>query len=258
LFDGGVSPINIKAGITSDAVTIDSLPDGSVLSFVIPPTTTRVDGDPVFSRLPNGKFALTSWSVPGDPPDAGNYLLYHEASCPQVVHANVKAIGPSHDAGCQNNTTLTSGKSSQIFANGDDTYLFHMLDGEILLAHIGDATRSAAKDKKRNGVCRQEGEGWSWGYGFGKREYDDESRMGARFRDTDTKRSPGVVRVRQNWDEESSEALLHVGSLARARMGGVDGMPRWLRIARMGSASVTTEMKSRRPSQRGQESASMS
>ncbi len=129
----------VRAGSSTDGLTVASY-GTDILSWLSDQSSTTITyGDPVFSRLSNGRWAMTSWSAPDDP-RGGNILLYHEADCPTVDDDAVIAIVPSDDAGCQPTPTLTGGKSSQVFAADGSNYLFHMIMGNVYLSRLSDAS----------------------------------------------------------------------------------------------------------------------
>lgn len=100
-------------------------------------------GDPVYSLLSNGNWAITSWSAGADPRGAG-FLLYHESTCPTVDDDAVVAIGPSSESDCQDVRSLTIGKTSQIFDVDGENYVFHSTGGDIFLARITDGNKTTS------------------------------------------------------------------------------------------------------------------
>lgn len=139
-------------GVGENAVAIGSSEDGLVVSsYGLNALTWNITvdksekyhyGDPVFSRLADGSWTMTAWSGPADPRGAA-YLLYHESGCPLVDDDAVIAIGPSSAVGCAEVRGISMGKSSQVFDGPAGHYVFHMIGGEIYLAHLSDATQSA-------------------------------------------------------------------------------------------------------------------
>lgn len=137
----GVGENGVRLGFSDDYTTVESTGLDAV-QFTVSKTETDIYGDPVFSRLSDGSWALTSWSSPEDT-RGGNYLIYYESSCPVVDDDKVIVIGPSTASGCAKMRSLTGGKSSQVFAADDGNYVFHMIGGEVYLAHLSDAEHSA-------------------------------------------------------------------------------------------------------------------
>lgn len=149
----GLDHVNdVRAGLTADGALIDSL-GVKVMEWTQPimgaPTTGSVYGDPVFSRLANGRWAMTARSTENDP-KGGSLLMVHEADCPQVVDDDVRHLKPVSGAGCAPFANSNMGKTSQIFSSGDDSYLFLMSGGDVYLVHVGDADKSVAD---LAGVC---------------------------------------------------------------------------------------------------------
>ncbi len=138
MMQNGMGKNGIRIGTTENGSTIDSSTTDA-LAWSVGGDIKYTYGDPVFSYLQNGMWGMTSWTAKSDPRGA-NFLLYHEASCPTVNDADVIAIGPSSATGCVAGSNITGGKTSQIFAVGKDEYVFHMIGGEIYLAHLSDKT----------------------------------------------------------------------------------------------------------------------
>lgn len=142
LFMNGAGENTVRVGTTTDGGTVESY-DATVLDWTQGANHTYSYGDPVYSRLPGGTWAMTARSSNQDP-RGSNYLLYHESSCPLVDDSAVVAIGPSTAAGCKSMKAATMGKTSQVFT--DDTgknYIFHMAEGSIYLTYLSDETHSA-------------------------------------------------------------------------------------------------------------------
>ncbi len=131
----------VHAGTTTDGLVVRSS-TRDVVRWAQTATSLQPYGDPVFSRLPDGRWAMTSWSGHDDPRGAG-VLLYHESTCPQVDDSAVIALGPSHDRACVNALTLLGGKTSQVFGADGGNWVFLMNGGEIWLAHLADPGRPA-------------------------------------------------------------------------------------------------------------------
>lgn len=137
----------VRVGVTKDGKLVDSY-DTDVLSWKAL-SDQKVYGDPVFSRLSNGKWAMTARSGAQDP--RGSFaLMYHEASCPKVVDADVKVIRPSSGGSCKNVSNLVMGKVSQVFDVDGSNYIFSMISSEIYLIRLSDKTHSALD---LSGVC---------------------------------------------------------------------------------------------------------
>ena len=139
----GVGENAVALGTSVDGKTVSSLgANGLTWNIRVDKTEKYHYGDPVFSRLADGTWTMTSWSGPSDPRGAA-FMLYHESSCPVVNDDAVIAIGPSSAAGCAKVGGLTMAKTSQVFDGPEGHYVFHMAGGEIYLARLSDATHSA-------------------------------------------------------------------------------------------------------------------
>ncbi len=146
----GVGENTVELGSTTDGTTVSSYGvTGLTWNIRIDKTEKYHYGDPVFSRLNDGTWTMTAWSGQNDPRGAA-YLLYHESECPIVDDDAVVAIGPSSEAGCQKVRGITMAKSSQVFDGPDGQYVFHMIGGEIFLAHLSTATQRA---KELDSMC---------------------------------------------------------------------------------------------------------
>ncbi len=99
-------------------------------------------GDPVFSRLSNGRWAMTAWTGFEDPHGAGQLML-HESACPTVVETDVKVLGAKAASGCKAAPIVTSGHTSQIFEASGSNYVFHAISGELYLTRLTDSTHAA-------------------------------------------------------------------------------------------------------------------
>ncbi len=142
-FIDGVGTNAVRIGSTIDGENIQST-DVTALEWDQGKEIVDSYGDPVFSYLPNGNWTLTSWSTQDDPRGAGA-MLYWEGVCPVVDDDEVVAFTPSSDSGCETTKTLQIGKTSQVFAQGEDTYVFHSTLTGIHLAHLSDATHAATE-----------------------------------------------------------------------------------------------------------------
>lgn len=141
-FVNGTGVNTVATGLTSDGTTVSSY-GVTALDWNIGQNEQYHYGDPVMSRLSNGNWAMTAWSGPRDPRGAA-FLLYHEAACPVVNDDDVVAIGPSSAEGCKQVRGVDMAKTSQVFEGPDGNYVFHMIGGEIYLAHLSDATHKAS------------------------------------------------------------------------------------------------------------------
>ena len=140
-FVNGTGNNTVEAGSTVDGISVSSY-GVTTLDWNIGKNEQYHYGDPVMSRLSDGNWAMTAWSGQRDPRGAA-FLLYHEASCPVVNDADVIAVGPSTAAGCKQVRGIDMAKTSQVFEGPDGNYVFHMIGGEIYLAHLSDASHSA-------------------------------------------------------------------------------------------------------------------
>ena len=130
----------VRVGVTKDGKIVDSY-NANVLSWKAL-GDQKVYGDPVFSRLSNGKWAMTARSGAQDP--RGSFaLMYHEAACPKVVDADVKVIKPLTGSACKATSNLVMGKVSQVFDVDGSNYIFSMISGEIYLLRLSDKTHTA-------------------------------------------------------------------------------------------------------------------
>jgi hypothetical protein len=131
----------VRAGFTTDNRLIDAY-RRDVASWVVLGGATRVYGDPVISRLANGRWAMAAGTGHDDPRGA-SALMYHEAACPQVTDSAVKVLNRSSAVGCEANGMVAMAKPSQVFAAFGSNYIFLMADGRILLTRLTDATHVA-------------------------------------------------------------------------------------------------------------------
>ncbi|MFO0756814.1 MAG: hypothetical protein U0359_09995 [Byssovorax sp.] len=138
----GMGQNAVRAGTSGDGVVVHGQ-GTAVVSWAQGPGTTSAYGDPVISRLPDGRFTMTSWTGPNDARGAFR-LLYHESACPQVSDAAVHVIAPASGPGCMPAPNLMMAKSSQVFAAEGGLYLFLMNGGRVYLAHLEDATHPAS------------------------------------------------------------------------------------------------------------------
>jgi hypothetical protein len=131
---------NNRVGITYDGKVVD-IDNFDVLK--VTRGTSKVSyGDPVFSRLSNGRWAMTAWTGFEDPHGVGQLML-HESACPKVVEADVKVLGAKSASGCKAAPIVTSGHTSQIFEASGSNYVFHAISGELYLTRLTDSTHAA-------------------------------------------------------------------------------------------------------------------
>lgn len=140
LMTNGSGDNGVTVGTSMDGLVVNSYKTDAI-KWTVSKNNHDIYGDPVFSYLSNGNWAVTAWSSHEDSRGPG-YLLYNEASCPQMNDEETIAIGPSKASGCSNTRNVTGGKSSQVFSDEDGNYLFTMINGEIYLNHISDASQS--------------------------------------------------------------------------------------------------------------------
>lgn len=130
----------VRVGFTSDQRVID--PYGvSVLTWQVLGGQTRIYGDPVFSRLSSGRWAMTAWSGPDDP-RGGLALMYHESECPQVTDSAVRVIGASAAESCEPLSALVMAKTSQVFEVDGSNYVLAMNGARVMLVRLNDASGS--------------------------------------------------------------------------------------------------------------------
>ena len=134
----------VRAGFTSDMRVVTPY-NAQVVQWQVLGGQARIYGDPVMSRLSNGRWAMMAGTSNVDPRGA-NAMMYYEASCPRVDDAAVKIVGRSSASGC--NTQGTGGwvgaKFSGIFDVSGSNYVFVMIDGRIHLMRLTDATHTAS------------------------------------------------------------------------------------------------------------------
>lgn len=128
----------VRVGSTTDGRSVDTY-GTNVLEWQARGAAISY-GDPVFSRLPSGRWAMTAWSGPNDPRGSAA-LLYHEADCPRVDPSAVRVIRPASGSGCQAVPGLVMAKTSQVFEAEGGLYVFTMAGAQVLLVKLADATR---------------------------------------------------------------------------------------------------------------------
>jgi hypothetical protein len=133
-FRDGVGENAVRLGYSDDAIGVGSYDEDALLWEVGPASSSAVEyGDPVVSRLSNGQWALTAWTRDGE-------LIYGENSCPIFAADDVAQLTASSASGCQARSSLTGGKSSQVFASEGNNYVFTMIGGRIYLNRLTDTT----------------------------------------------------------------------------------------------------------------------
>jgi hypothetical protein len=130
---------NNRVGITHDGKVVD-IYNFDVLKVTRPGGLAF--GDPVFSRLSNGRWVMTAWTGFEHPRGVGQLML-HESACPTVVEANVKVLGAKTATGCKAANEVTVGHTSQIFDANGSQYILHAIRGELYLTRLTDGTHAA-------------------------------------------------------------------------------------------------------------------
>ncbi len=135
-FVDGVGKNATRAGWTADGVTI--VGEGNdVLNWEQKGGHDYAYGDPVFSLLQSGKWAVTARG------GGSQELMYGESTCPMMDDDAIVRIVPSDAPGCKQTSSLTMGKTSEIFPIGGSNYVFHMVSSEVYLAKLSDEDHSA-------------------------------------------------------------------------------------------------------------------
>lgn len=136
-FQNGVGINKVQVGSMASSDQVVQSYDMVTLDWEQGPDLVDSYGDPVFSRLPNGNWTLTSWTTPDDPRGAGA-MLYWEGACPIIDDTEVVAFTPSNATGCEAERVLQIGKTSQVFGADGGTYVFHSTRSGVHLAHLSD------------------------------------------------------------------------------------------------------------------------
>lgn len=139
-FKDGTGENSVRVGKSEDGVKVSSY-DVVALDWKLSMSNTLGYGDPVFSYLSNGKWAVTARSSRG-----ASDLKYGESSCPVIDDNEVVSLGVSTASGCKKVSAINGGKTSQIFDVEGQNYVFHMIMGEIFLANVSDV-------KNLNAMC---------------------------------------------------------------------------------------------------------
>ena len=103
----------VRAGTTTDGRVIDST-GVNLLTWQPLDRGSQGYGDPVFSRLPNGRWLMMAGTPPDDP-RGNSVMVVHEGSCPRVAESAVTVLRPSTAAGCATTAVELSGKFSEAF-----------------------------------------------------------------------------------------------------------------------------------------------
>lgn len=143
-FEYGVGKNGVTAGTSLDGISVTSSTTDAMIWSVGKQATknNRTYGDPVISYLPSGMWAMTAWSGSNDPRGQGR-LLYAEASCPTIDENSVIAIGASSAKECARMESVTSGKTSQVFSQNGNTYIFHSMMGEVYITQLSSPQEQA-------------------------------------------------------------------------------------------------------------------
>lgn len=129
----------VRVGATRDGIEIDSRDRDAATWTVF--GQSQVFGDPVLSRLANGRWALTATASPEDP--RGPFaLLYYEADCPLGVPSPgspaIRAIVAGEAEGCRRARETVMAKTSQIFAAYGSAWMFVSNMGSVQLLRVSD------------------------------------------------------------------------------------------------------------------------
>lgn len=135
-FVNGIGKNATRAGWTTDGVTIFG-EGNDVLDWEQSGGHDYAYGDPVFSLLQSGKWAMTARG------GGSQELMYGESTCPTMDDDAIITISPSTAPGCMQTDSLTMGKTSEIFSVDESNYVFHMVGSEIYLAKLSDDEHSA-------------------------------------------------------------------------------------------------------------------
>lgn len=143
---------HVYPSISSDGIVMDAY-GVAVMEFDTMGDDIDPYGDPNFSLLSNGNWAMTS-STGIDHPSGASQLLYYEASCPQVVDDDMVLITPSEADGCEETALVSLGKRSEVFDMGDGGNGIFLTTGlYVNLVRLSDATHDAA-DLGSTGICQ--------------------------------------------------------------------------------------------------------
>ena len=134
----------VRAGFTADGRTITSYGATGVLQWRVLGGATQVYGDPVFSRLANGRWAMAAGTGFDDTRGRGA-LMYHEAACPQVTDAAVKVLNRSTAAACEPTGLVAMAKPSQVISVEGSNDIFLKADAKVMLTRLTDTTHAATE-----------------------------------------------------------------------------------------------------------------
>lgn len=133
---------SVKAGSTTDGRVIDT----SGVSFLTWQPVGRLTtsyGDPVFSRLANGRWTMTAGSGSEDPRGDAQ-LMYHESTCPKVDEAAIRVIPVSSSSSCISTRGMMIGKTTEMFSIDGAQYVFSTSELGVRLIKLADTSRNAA------------------------------------------------------------------------------------------------------------------
>ncbi len=130
----------VMAGSTLDGFEIDSAGFTSI-AWEGPMVADNRYSDPVVSRMPDGTWTVTSRSAPTDSHGA-HLLMYSENSCPEfpeIDDPNIHYLSALEGSECITQTRTLMAKTSQVFEADGEWYVFHAVESELWLAHLGNA-----------------------------------------------------------------------------------------------------------------------
>ena len=134
---------SVRAGTTLDGRTIDSS-GVNLLTWQPLIRGSRGYGDPVFSRLPNGRWVMMAGTPPDDP-RGSSMIVIHEGACPRVEESAVTVLPFSRASGCATSGTVLSGKFSEVLTVDGSSYVFANTGGQVRLLRLSDAGRTPAQ-----------------------------------------------------------------------------------------------------------------
>jgi len=132
---------SVRAGTTSGGIHVTGA-GRETMAWTQTGASPDAYGDPVWSRLGNGRWAMMAGTGTNDSRGRGR-MLYQEGDCPILDEAALHVLGPRDATGCKSAPSLVGGKTSQIFAVGGDHYVFFMNGGELHLAHLAGPSTAA-------------------------------------------------------------------------------------------------------------------
>jgi hypothetical protein len=133
---------SVKAGSTTDGRIIDTT-GVSFLNWQPVGRLTLSFGDPVFSRLANGRWTMTAGTGSEDPRGDAQ-LLYYEGACPKVDESAVRVIPGSSSAACLSARSMLIGKTTEMFSVDGGQFVISTSELGVRLIKLADATRSAS------------------------------------------------------------------------------------------------------------------